>query len=790
MGARWILVCMAAVGLLGAATAHARDAEVAVDASKTFQTIEGFGTCVLMWQDLPEYKRAEFFDLAVNDLGISMMRVPVPPQTMEPVNDNDDPDEINWAAFNMYEMDRRMKVLLEFKKRGVKRFMASLWSPPEYMKTNRFVRWGGHLRADMREEFAEYMAAFVMASKKNWGIDINWLSPQNELMFVHYYDSCVYNGEQVREVVRAMMRKFKKENIATRILIPEHMMRPAQMLAYIRPTMADPETRDFPGDFCTHRQGGFEGWRELVRDTEVYGRQLWMTETSGHKNDWTGAMILAQNIYEALVGGNCSAWLYWQISRRGAALMVDGRPAPLYYASKHYYRYIRPGALRIDAASSDPNVLVSAFKHPANGTMTVVLVNKGDDEAAVTIGFRGGPAPASFRVYRSGAEENCVDAGDLALDGAVLRMPARSIVTLQGQAEAIKTLSAPVLLPAAWKVPDGTGDGRWGDFNKLDRGKAAGICRGAELGNDGWVNRELNNVDINDGQYNGWTALHMAILAGKADTVKMLLEKGADVNRAANDGWTPIHAAAGCYWPNKYTIFKLVMARNPDVKARTKDGWTPLHSAAANAHVAFRHNPADDTNRIKELLAAGADVDAKDVNGRTPLHWAAWMGYTRGLSHRGEVAAALIRAGADVNARDRLGRTPLHYAAEQGHDLIVAELLKAKADARRPDGAGKTPAQLARARGLARTVDLLEAGDAGAATDAGGEERPVAGRRGPELMRAARAGDVAKVKELLAAGADLHYEDGDGFRAVDRARDAGREEVVRLLKEAEARQRK
>ncbi len=143
---------------------------------------------------------------------------------------------------------------------------------------------------------------------------------------------------------------------------------------------------------------------------------------------------------------------------------------------------------------------------------------------------------------------------------------------------------------------------------------------------------------------------------------------------------------------------------------------------------------------------------------------------------------ALLAAGADVNTRDNLGRTPLHYAAEQGYDRIVTALLAAGADAQAKDKQGATPADLAQKRGLAGIVKLLagasEAGT-GQAAQAG------SGKLGPELIAAATRGDLAAVRSLLARGADVTYRDSDGFRAIDRARDHGHDDVVAALKAAE-----
>ncbi len=644
--------------------------------------------------------------MAVDDLGMTIFRMLVP-EDFERANDDDDPNHINWAGFSMRTMDQRMAIMQEFKKRGVTRFFASVLSPPEFMKTNRSTVQGGHLRADMYDEYAEFLTAFVTAARKNWGIDFDYVSLQNELLFVEPYGSCVYNPQTLREAVRAVMRRFQRDGIRARILIPEEMMSFDRMLAYVTPTMADPETRDFPGDFCTHRLGGIDEVRKWYEATAKYGRENWMTETGGHPQTWPGAVQMACAMYDYLAGGHFNAWVYERISAGPgdvSALFINGRPGPKYYAAKHFFRFIRPGSRMVDAQSSDADLLASAYRHGTEHTVTVVLINRDREQpAVVSVALRGAGLPADYEVYTSTEEQHCELTGKLAGPTITLTMPPMSIVTLFGGSAGGPVMPGPVQVSTA---PVGE---RVGNFEPLPGGPGWGICRAAELGNQRDLNAQLGSgVDVNAPNYRGWTALDMAAMAGKEDAIKLLLSKGADAGKAATDGWTPLHAAAACFLNNKYAIFKLIMEQKPDVNARTTDGWTPLHSVAANAHTGYRQDPRAAANMIRDLVAAGADPSAKDVHGRTPLHWAAMEGYGDGITDDGAVASALCAQGADVRAVDGLGRTPLHYAAEMGFDKIVRALVEAGAPLDAKDKDGRTPADLARGRELTSTLKVLE----------------------------------------------------------------------------------
>ncbi len=784
------------------------ETSIAIDPSISYQTIEGFGSCIANYKEFPpEYSDPDFFDLVVNDLGMSIVRVPLMEHT-EWVNDDSDPDHFNWDGFWLGDnlsrkgLESSMLLMNEFKKRGINRFMATPWSPPDFLKTNHAPIQGGFLRADLFSEFAEYMAAQIILAKKNYGIDINWVSVQNELLFPEFYRSCIYNPWVLKEAVRALMVKFEKEGINTQILIPEDMMFVDRMLFNIQPTMNDPQTSKFNGQFCTHRQGGKDQLIKWVDETKKYGRQNWMTETSGHEQSWKGALKMASDIQDYLVYGNFSAWIYWQLSGNAGddgnyCILVDGKPGPKYYASKQFYRFIRPGAVRIEAQTDDERLSVSAFYHPVNGTLTSVIINKSDSAVQTLI-----EANYKFEIYLSDENHNCENIGKLGR-GGVLNLPPGSVVTLQASSRKLRTSGTVQALPESWVVPEGKEGEKWGNSGAFPR------KRGYQLMPDGgnvtaysMVEKLIAEGKKNETMHNGWTWLHTAILNGDGDAVKLLLDAGADINAAAYDGWTPLHMAAATFVGNheksdrhkdynKYDIFKMVLEAGPDIKAVTADGWTALHAAVANAVKTWRQDPELSLKRIRDLIDAGSDIEARDINGRTALHWAAMQGfyfYTYLPEVHADVVKLLLDKGAKINETDNSGKTALHFAAEMGYQDIVLELVERGADTTLRDKAGKTALEISENANLPVIAYIIRNSKLpdSAVINNPTETETVAsgGKNGPELLRAAWQGDLAKVKELLKEGADINYRDSDGFSALERARDNGHEEIVKLLRDA------
>ncbi len=110
------------------------------------------------------------------------------------------------------------------------------------------------------------------------------------------------------------------------------------------------------------------------------------------------------------------------------------QPTPKFYAAKQFFKFIRPGAYRVDASPTDRQLAVSAYLHPEDGTLTVVLINLTKGPTPVSLSVKGAGV-TSMDAHRSSATEGCVPVGTVkAKDGTLsLDLPAESVVTLMGK---------------------------------------------------------------------------------------------------------------------------------------------------------------------------------------------------------------------------------------------------------------------------------------------------------------------------------------------------------------------
>jgi ankyrin len=75
--------------------------------------------------------------------------------------------------------------------------------------------------------------------------------------------------------------------------------------------------------------------------------------------------------------------------------------------------------------------------------------------------------------------------------------------------------------------------------------------------------------------------LHSASVSGASEIVKMLLDRGAQVNATQHGGWAPLHAAA---FIGDVAMAEKLVAHGADQTLTSDDGKTPLAVAVEKGH--------------------------------------------------------------------------------------------------------------------------------------------------------------------------------------------------------------
>jgi O-glycosyl hydrolase len=428
---------------------------ITIDMATHYQTMEGFGgfgAKDVYWSNGP-FTSPEFVNALINDLGLTILRDNLPPD-FEDVNDDNDPLSTDISKFHYNSLSNHFQYLKDMKAAGLQKLIVSIWSAPAWMKTNNNVNGvkadapayntnptseNNQLRTDMYEEFAERSVAYLKIIKQETGIDVYALSLQNEPRFTEPYESCVFNGEALRDLIKVTGRRLRREGLETKIFLPEDIGYLDGISSMVQPTLADDSARLYAGIVAVHGYA-FDGvtanspdtqtWQTMYSWGNQYHMPLWMTETSGFENTMKGATDLAKAMYTAMTFGNVSAWLHWQLSQQkidGFVLMSSsGQKSKRYFASKNFYRYVRPGDMRISTtADAGKNIYPIAFHNDTANTTTVIVINDNAQEHKVKL---AGTLPDQFEVFVTSADENCETHGTIKATEE-FTMPANSIVT-------------------------------------------------------------------------------------------------------------------------------------------------------------------------------------------------------------------------------------------------------------------------------------------------------------------------------------------------------------------------
>ncbi|HEY6508435.1 MAG TPA: ankyrin repeat domain-containing protein [Vicinamibacterales bacterium] len=215
-------------------------------------------------------------------------------------------------------------------------------------------------------------------------------------------------------------------------------------------------------------------------------------------------------------------------------------------------------------------------------------------------------------------------------------------------------------------------------------------------------------ADINQTTGYGWSPLLVATQNRYYKLAAYLLERGADPNLPNNGGWNPLYLATdnrnienGDYPVRKgdmdhLAFITLLLDKGADVNARLKDStetrtvftnqWLDENGATAF----LRASQSGDIALMKLLIARGADPKIPTLLGVTALHVAAGIGWVEGITYEWSPQATfdavkmLIDLGLDVNAQADTGRVALHGAGHKGRTDVIQVLVDngAKLDVR------------------------------------------------------------------------------------------------------------
>lgn len=426
------------------ATLPSADVTVTLDAAQRFQTMQGFGASQRLFDDPhvtdtfdastgratataipPASDQAKILDALYVDLGLT--RVRIHPEGFEPVNDNADPNVADLSKFNFGNRgaDGHIAAVKALLPRGVTTYFAS----PVVIET-----W-------MNESNPDEYVEWVMVMLRHWrqqGLEMPYYSILNEPGY--YVGGRQWSGEWVRDVAKKLGSKLAAESFRTKLIVSEDDT-PLSAYGRIQTVLADPDARKYIGALAYHLYGR-GGEDKIAQIGKQYGIPVWMTEYST-PDDWRAwAVVMQQLLADDDVSAIDYMWGYfgdWDRSqlirlKLSGSTYVGYDMAKQYYVMGQYSRYVRPGAVRIAATSSDPDVKVVAFIDGAKPVAVVTNLGTRDHTVRFELGSAG-VCGGKLQTVRTSEGESWSALPEVTLDQPrfAAAAPAGSVTTFAGR---------------------------------------------------------------------------------------------------------------------------------------------------------------------------------------------------------------------------------------------------------------------------------------------------------------------------------------------------------------------
>jgi glucuronoarabinoxylan endo-1,4-beta-xylanase len=325
---------------------------IVIDAGTEYQTIDGFGGMNhTSWvQDLNEDHRTKAFSNDPGYMGLSILRVHIDPSPHR------FPEQLPTARYATSQ--------------GAKVF-ASPWDPPS-----------GLIDHSSGEPVLPY---------ENYGAYVGHLNRFNELMSdsgVPLYAISIQNEPDIGEWtswspsgILTFAREFAGE-IQTRVLAAESFNFNRN---YTNPILNDSAASANVDIIGGHIYGNGLYDYPLAREK---GKQVWMTEhltgsDAPDLNNWNLALSMGREINDCMEA-NFSAYIWWYIRRFYSLIRDDGNISEKGYVMMHYSKFVRPGAVRVDASVTDAQG-IQATAYTTDTSLTVVVHNRNWESKEITL---------------------------------------------------------------------------------------------------------------------------------------------------------------------------------------------------------------------------------------------------------------------------------------------------------------------------------------------------------------------------------------------------------------------
>lgn len=315
------------------------------------------------------------------------------------------PGDISLSTFSI---ERDKKMIIPFIKDAIKqslnniKILASPWSPPAWMKTNKEMNNGGKLITKYRSSWANYYCKYIEYYEREeipiWGISI-----QNEPEAKQTWDSCLYSTEEERDFIKYFLGPALEHHglLSKKVVIWDHNR--DVMVERARKVLEDPIASKYVWGTGFHWYNGdhFEAVQQ-VHD-EFPDKNLIFTEGCQENGPHIGSWKLGERYATSIINDLnrwTRAWLDWNLILNetggpnhvgnycSAPIIVDTQSDTILYQSSYYYighfsRFLKRGD-QIVKSNLESKTLLALSSINKSDELTSVVMNKSDQNIDFT----------------------------------------------------------------------------------------------------------------------------------------------------------------------------------------------------------------------------------------------------------------------------------------------------------------------------------------------------------------------------------------------------------------------
>lgn len=432
---------------------------------KQNQVVDGFGASYTWYADWVNFcdDQEEFFDTLFADAKMTILRFK---NEYEYYGEDFASNAETMARYYNEAAERAAKY-------GEKPIvLMSCWSPKHSLKENGDITGKASLKKDENGNYCyeEYADWWVESIKyyESFGFKVDYVAIQNEVEFPADYDGCTFATTETEtqasfaKAYLAVYYAFREAfgDDAPKMLGPETMScKPMTISSYMKEIIKTEP--DSVHGIAHHLYVGVDGnGNEVDPDSGITNLSSINTYFSKYKKWQTEyyighALDTAQLINNCMIFENLNAYVYWGgvWTDDGVYSFENGKLIAVafekekrhtdngwylcgdYYALRHFSEFVRPGYIRVNAATHSATVKSSAYLSPDNSKAAVVLINTADTDTTFSISGEGYIITDS-RIYQSVFGDTCespeqcfIDKGSLGKYYEVT-LPAKSVTTI------------------------------------------------------------------------------------------------------------------------------------------------------------------------------------------------------------------------------------------------------------------------------------------------------------------------------------------------------------------------